>query len=539
MYFLSRTIPSIMLLCLGFSGFLFSHSAPQAYAQVPATADSQQDAPSTAKALDLLRARKYELASAEYQRIIDAGANASAGYAGLARVYLRQERVDEALKAALKAVELGTKLAVPHVVLGEVYFRQGKIEEAAEEFRRLILLNTSDPRAYYGLYRVMLISSDYHKAKLLLDRAYKLDSSDPDILRAWSSYLPVKDRIQALEDGLKLEIGDQEYREKQEHQLAALKAFAASQKRACSLSSAITSTETPLMPIMVDAKRARGYGLPVKFNGAASTLLLDTGASGFSISPRLAEKAGIQKAADTYYFGFGDQGEQKGYTGYVETIQVGNLLFKDCYVEVLNKPLSANEDGLLGVDVFSQFLVELNFPDQKLALSKLPDDPARPATVLGLETQTDTETRFHDRYVAPEMRTFFPIYRVGHNLMIPAKLNGQGPALLVLDTGSADDLLHLESARLVSKISSPGTFTLRGVSGEVSKVLRAQDVTIQIPGFTQKLYTVLVIDLASFGKGIGIQTSGFLGFETLHMLDIKIDYRDGLLQFNFDPKRFW
>jgi len=31
--------------------------------------------------------------------------------------------------------------------------------------------------------------------------------------------------------------------------------------------------------------------------------------------------------------------------------------------------------------------------------------------------------------------------------------------------------------------------------------------------------------------------SGILGFTLLHLLDIKIDYRDGLVDFEYNPRR--
>jgi hypothetical protein len=45
-------------------------------------------------------------------------------------------------------------------------------------------------------------------------------------------------------------------------------------------------------------------------------------------------------------------------------------------------------------------------------------------------------------------------------------------------------------------------------------------------------------DTKPLSDNIGTEVSGFLGFTTLHMLDIKIDYRDGLVDFTYDAKRF-
>jgi hypothetical protein len=44
-------------------------------------------------------------------------------------------------------------------------------------------------------------------------------------------------------------------------------------------------------------------------------------------------------------------------------------------------------------------------------------------------------------------------------------------------------------------------------------------------------------DLSHISDAIGTETSGILGFAMLRMLDVKIDYRDGLIDFNYDPKR--
>lgn len=44
------------------------------------------------------------------------------------------------------------------------------------------------------------------------------------------------------------------------------------------------------------------------------------------------------------------------------------------------------------------------------------------------------------------------------------------------------------------------------------------------------------IDMKSISDSAGTEISGILGFITLRMLDIKIDYRDALVDFAADPK---
>lgn len=46
------------------------------------------------------------------------------------------------------------------------------------------------------------------------------------------------------------------------------------------------------------------------------------------------------------------------------------------------------------------------------------------------------------------------------------------------------------------------------------------------------------IDTKGTSDDIGTEVSGFLGFIMLRLLDIKIDYRDGLVDFTYDSKHF-
>jgi hypothetical protein len=43
------------------------------------------------------------------------------------------------------------------------------------------------------------------------------------------------------------------------------------------------------------------------------------------------------------------------------------------------------------------------------------------------------------------------------------------------------------------------------------------------------------IDLTGLSKNLGVEVSGFLGFSTFRQLEMKIDYRDGLVEFVYDP----
>jgi predicted aspartyl protease len=374
---------------------------------------------------------------------------------------------------------------------------------------------------------------------LLLDRAHELNGSDPDIHQAWMGSLSLTDRIKEMRAALGGDTMSPEDRASTEKRLPKLEELAKQPPRACRLNAGVKSTQTDLQPVMADAKRARGYGLPVRLNGIPSTLLLDTGAGGILISRRIAEKAGVQKLFDTFIGGIGDLGDRPGYVGYADSVKIGDLEFHDCYVEVMDKHFSDAVDGLLGADVFSDFLVDLDFPNHKLRLSGLPEDPQQAAKPAGLDSQMGATSQPRDRYVAPEMRGFTPVYRQGHDLLLPTRVNDKAKVFFLIDTGSAENMISLEAATQYAKVRGNDAYKVRGISGEVKRVFRAEDVTLQFANFKQRMDTMLCLDMTKLSNNTGTELSGIFGFAVLHMMEIRIDYRDGLVDLKFDPQRFY
>ena len=124
-----------------------------------------------------------------------------------------------------------------------------------------------------------------------------------------------------------------------------------------------------------DPQHIFGVGLIVGLNGHDARLELDTGAGGISVSRKIAEKAGLTQITQERFYGIGDKGAQSAYSAVAQDIRIGKLEFKDCVVHVSNSVSMTTEDGLIGADVFSSYLIDIDIPDQKLRLSPLPKRP--------------------------------------------------------------------------------------------------------------------------------------------------------------------
>jgi TonB family protein len=512
------------------------------------------------EAKDFYRKGDFDHAIQKYQQLLQERPNSGEIYAGLTRVYLKKKDVKQASDTITKGLQTADSPVV-HVALGEVYFRQGKISAAELEWVNVIKSGHRDARAYLGLARVRWAISMYKSGWALIDQAHQLDPSDPEIRRIWVSKLSSAERIKYLEQYLAEDTNDDdETRAGMQHYLEYMKARAKDPRGACHLVSKTTTTETNLVRLMVDPTHLRGYGLSVLVNGEKSKLLLDTGASGILINRNLAEKAGVTKLSDADIRGIGDKGGRSGYTGLANSLKIGELEFHDCPVEVLEQRSVTGEDGLIGADVFDAFLVDIDFPHEKLHLSELPKRPDEAATKITLQTEREesnapgespTEKTAvapeksassphsgpQDRYIAPEMKSYTQVYRFGHNLLVPTFIGNTPVKLFLLDTGATSNLISPSAASEVTKVHGDPNMTVHGLSGSVKHVYSADKAIIQFGHLRQENQDLLAFDLSNISNGIGTETSGILGFAMLGLLDIKIDYRDGLIDFSYEPKR--
>jgi tetratricopeptide (TPR) repeat protein/predicted aspartyl protease len=509
-------------------------------AESPAAANSPLPAPiSIDSAEDLFRTGRFDEAVVQFNALISAGNEPALAYAGLARVCLKEKRPAEAYSAASKAMELAPTDPAVRVAMGEVYFRQGKLVEAEKEFIALVNQRTVNARAYLGLARISKAGSFYKQAKRMIDKAYELDPRDPDIRRFWFETLSLPERIKALDGYLSGQTDDDaKERANLERELQVLQARAAEPNRSCRLVSKVSSMQTTLEELLSDPKHLRGYGLKVVVNGTPSRLHLDTGAGGILISRKIAEKAGVKRIVSITVGGVGDRGNADGYIGRTDSIKIGDLEFQDCFVEVVETKSVLDEDGFIGANVFSGFLVDLDFSDGVFRLSPLPPFPDEPAAAVALESGAADAPKLHDRYIAPEMNSYTPIVRIGHMLLVPTRVNDVPPKLFLVDTGAFGNTISPGAAREVTKVYGDSGTVVRGLNGKVNEIFRGKDLTLTFGHLKQRNQDIVAFDTTALSESAGTEISGMLGFTMLRMLDIKIDYRDGLVDFKFDPNRW-
>jgi tetratricopeptide (TPR) repeat protein len=506
-------------------------------------------------ALDAYRKGKFEAAVVAYQLAIKQDPKSGDAYAGLARTYLKQQNIELAAETAAKGTAEAPDSPMTHTALGEVLFRQGRIAEAEKEWVKAVNVPHPDARACLGLAILSDAYSLHARARRMLEKAHQLDANDPDIQWRWFPTLKRAERIRWLESYLAGPTNDDpDERESLQEMLSYLKEREKQPNSSCKLVNKLTSTDADLKPLLTDPRHLHAYGLNVKINGQSSKLMLDTGASGLLINRKLAERAGIESVHATEIYGIGDKGPGKGYVGYAKSIKIGELEFQDCLVRVSEKRSILNDDGLIGANVFARYLVTIDFPAEKLRLQELPERPGEKEAPVTLSTGKEdaassgqegtastgqaTSSGPQDAYIAPEMKSYTKVFRFGHQLLIPTMVGKSEPKLFLIDTGSMRNNISPQAAREVTKIHDDPNMRVHGLSGAVKDVYSADKAVLQFSHFRQENQDIITIDLSGISRGTGTEVSGILGFTTLRFMVVKIDYRDGLVDFEYKGPKF-
>jgi predicted aspartyl protease len=495
--------------------------------------------------------RNYDQAAQLYQASLTSSPKEPTAIAGLTRVLIAQQKPAEALDLIQKASADNPNSAILKTALAEAQYRAGEPWVAATTSSSALTLDPCDPRAHLFQARISRINSLYADADKQIRMAHSLDPSNPQIRGLWIETLPVKERIAELQASLPANVGNPEVFKNLHNYIDSLQQQLDEPRKSCHLVSSTETATVPFISLMRDATHIRAFGLEVQLSDRKARLEIDTGANGLVISRSVADHAGLKYVQHNETGGVGDEGKKSSHIAFADDIKIGSLEFKDCNVEVIEQRTLNDIDGVVGMDVFSRFLITLDYPMRKLILAPLPKRPGEAAASSPtLETTSDpsseglphedaagTSAVHFDRYIAPEMQDWTRVFRVGHYLMLPAALSNSVTKLFILDTGAFTTSVSPDVAREVTKIHGTEDIKVHGFSGNVDKVYTADKITFRFANVSQVINDVVTFDSPQVSRSAGMEVAGFIGITALGQMTVSIDYRDGLMKFDYDAKR--
>jgi hypothetical protein len=197
-----------------------------------------------------------------------------------------------------------------------------------------------------------------------------------------------------------------------------------------------------------------------------------------------------------------------GYKAWVDKVVIGDLEFHDCFVQATPREI-VEVDGIIGMDIFSKYLITLDMPARKLRLEQM---PAQSKDGAPAHTEVFSQT-----------------FTLGHFLLLPTDVGKKATGLFVVDSGSNANTISPELARLMPEMRAFNS-PMSGASGVVNSAFIADDATLRFAKVNRN-DRISTLDLHSVSKDLGIEVSGQIGFSAMENMKLTIDYRDGLVQF--------
>ena len=510
-----------------------------------------QDSSKPSDADKALQGRKYPDAERLYGAALQTDPTSTVAMAGLVRTTLAEGKLAEALAMAQKYDSAHANDAVLLDALSEVRFRRGETDESGNALNRSLHLNPCSGLTRYDLYRFLYLNGLYRRAQTELERAYWLAPQNTTIAGRWRSSHAVPQTSEQRLASLKKMLDNPALPDPQKDAInVAIKSIQTNEEGSCQLVAPITETRLPIAPIPDNGSLEilNEAGLDVQINGKKKRLEIDTGASGLILSNSAARSAGLTPELQIKTSGIGDNGPANAYVTHVNDIKIGKMEFKNCMVKVLapNNMVeqTADMDGLIGMDVFRDYVVTLDYPGREVRLGPLPKSPDEAqARIVSLSSSGDEELPVsiadsaRDRYIAPEMKDWTPVFRSQHMLIFPTYIGKAPVKLFLMDSGSGMSIITPEAAKEVSVITDSSNAKVQGISGEVQKVKTAQRINLMFANVMQTGRSMITIDNSVMSRNVGVEISGIIGFPILRELVISIDYRDNLVHVIYDPKK--
>ena len=257
-----------------------------------------------------------------------------------------------------------------------------------------------------------------------------------------------------------------------------------------------------LEPYVGQAGRVWGWLARLRIGAARNVpTLVDSGASGLHLDPRLGKSSGLQPLAAATLVGGGGEGEHAVDRGVVDAVDLGPVGFTSALGVVAEGPLQAQGAyrAILGLDV--------------LGNTRLRFDPRR--RVLDVEEADAPETADDPRDVDPwpVSDRDVPLLVVEGHLLAPTTLlvgDARIETLALIDTGAATTLVAETSARALGGWRAGGG-AMSGYGGAVGVVGTMPTMTARIGGLEETVRGLPIVDLGARSRLVGMDIGAFVG----------------------------
>ncbi|MFQ5701445.1 MAG: aspartyl protease family protein [Acidobacteriota bacterium] len=411
---------------------------------------------------------------------------------------LKKDLYEDALDLAGSTVDRCPANARAHVAQADALYRRGDFEEAERHYRRAVELDSGLAAAHFGVGRILRTLGRYGDAAASFARALALDPDRPKYLRIMANHLARhRDSLAMLRryvELVKRNPGSDE-----EAALGNVEAWIALlEKVGDEPLQQMVKKEPTSVPLQVRSKVAS-----IKINVAGvknRRFVFDTGATGVTISPRLARRAKLEPIRPFTIAGTGSRRTETGDLVLIDELTVGDRIVLHNVPATVRDPLGP-EAGLIGPSLFGQLAMTIDLKGRRLTFDR--PGASRPGTVL-------------------------PFRNVGGEIVIRTAVNDVAFNTLV-DTGATSTIIGRTTVgRLPDMDALPGRW-FGGVSMGVGGPLADRKViltgTLTVAGRSYPADGMLSGNLDGISRSLESEIYVILGVPELDDFILTIDYR--------------
>ncbi len=429
-----------------------------------------------------------------------AGRQGSERLAAEAQALLGQDRFEQALAAAATAVELDGTFAPSRVAMADALYRRGDFLEAEEQYRAALAVDPDSASAHYGVGRILRTLGRYGDAAGSFSRAAALSPSTPRYLRTLANHLARREDVVAmLRRYLELVRADPQARAGEDEAIVR------------NVEARVALLESLGERALSEMIRAEPCSVPLQVVGGqpyvrmtvaglkSQRFVFDTGATGLTVSPRIAARA---KLAPIHPFTIVGTGAGRTETG--DLVLIDELRMSDGIV-IRNVPAMVREptgpeEGLLGPSFFASFTISVDLKGRRLAFGK------------GERTRPGRAERFRN---------------VGGQIVLRVPVEGV-PLNAMLDTGSTTTILATSALRRVPFLQTlPAAWregATLGIGGKVADRRVLLKGTIEVAGRAHVADGLPTGDLSAFSRALESEVYLVIGVPQLRDRPFTIDY---------------
>jgi len=457
-----------------------------------------------------------------YRAELQTNADDEHAHFGLVRTLLDASKGKDAENIATAFLAAHPQSSIAETAMAGLLQFQGKIPEAYQHASKALALNPCNGYAHYRLGALLRINSMSLSAKEHWNAAHTLLPNDEWTTQAWMKWLPVTESIAAEEAYLQTDLDDQT-----RQTTANWIDFAKSRQQSpCTVRSASVSGKIKFAPLYQERAPAINgwtpfgdiYGrwvVQVEMNGVKTNLILNTDRDEILLSRKEALKIGLTVPPPSTGKG------NNTYRAKVKSMKIGGLEYENCSVVVKGESTVAGVEGLLALGALRDSMVSLDFQAREMTLDPLPAAPP----------EYGTDRDIHNRYVAPEMKSWSPAYHNFELWLVPTRVADKQSGLFMLSIEDQTDDLDLEFAKPIAKLEKDTSTTLGNPQDEIHPMVARNDLTLQFAGVREKDSLMLAYPLSGYYQRVyGITVSGTLGLESFAHAVLQLDYRDGLIK---------